>query len=122
MTSIFAKIEDQKRRKTLKAIAKAEYEASRGVQHLAMLIDASERLTVSLKRCEMAINKLSNDLENIQKSTQTQLRIALEKHLIKTHITEIPGIGQSLGLTILHSVYKNSLNDLWRASMYNGIV
>jgi len=121
MASILDRIENRKRKNTLKALAKAEYEASRGVQHLAMLEEASERLTVWLKRCENIINNLSNDLEDIQKQTLSKLRITLEKHLIKMHITEIPGIGQSLGSTILHSVYMNTLNDLRHAYIYNGI-
>jgi hypothetical protein len=112
---------ENKKRKTLKEIAKGEFEHARGTYHLKMLKDAQQRFTARIGNTDSEIKRLSVERNNAIELGKTQLRQKLERHLISTRIIEIPGIGNALGSTILHCVYKGNLTDLYHASSYQGI-
>ena len=121
MPSLLSRFEENKRRNALKKIAKSEYKHARGTYHLKMLKDAQKRITAKVKDADREIQRLSVESKQVFDTSQIQLRQVLERHLISTRITEIPGIGNALGSVILHTVYKGNLKDLYRASAYQGI-
>lgn len=121
MESILSKIELHKRRKILKTIAVSEYENARGTQHLKILKDAKENIELNLTQLSRNRQLLEIQLEELEKTRNQKLRIALEKYIIETRIQEIPGIGYALGSAILHKIYHDNLRDLFKSSWLQGI-
>lgn len=121
MTSLFLKIEENKKKKALIEVAKNEFKNARGTYHLKILQDAERLFSAKIINAESEMHRLNIEIERITISRGTQLRQIVEKNLISTRITEIPGIGNALGSVLLNHVYKNNLSDLYYASSYPGI-
>jgi hypothetical protein len=121
MPSLFSRIEESKKRNALKQIAINEYDQARGTYHKKLLQEARNRLEMDVKNSEREIKQLISSCNQKAYEQKEQLRQCLERYLISTKITEIPGIGQALGSVILNSVYHGNLTDLYRASAYSGI-
>ncbi|NMC29935.1 MAG: hypothetical protein GYA45_07690 [Pelolinea sp.] len=121
MTSFLSKIENNKKNKALEKIAFGEFESARGTYHLKMLKDAQTRFQSIVKDYNLEILESNDQIREIEDNTKKQLSQCLERYLISTKITEIPGIGAALGQRILKFIYKNTLTDLYRSFALNGI-
>ncbi len=121
MASIISKIEDNKKKRILKQIAKSEFEQARGTYHLHMLNEARKRYELIIKDIDRDILQKNDQKLKTEIEEKEQLRQCLEKYLITTRITEIPGIGQELGRGILNQIYRGNLTDLYQSFALSGI-
>jgi hypothetical protein len=112
---------NRRKRKLIHNQARQEYQNARGTLHLKMLIPARNNLKKRASQIDQKISSERKEIDRIGIKRDDALRLALEKHIIETHF-HVPGIGESLKLTIINHVFKGRLTDLYHAQhMVHGI-
>lgn len=121
MVSLVEKIQQLKKRRIIKKIAAQEFEQARGKQHLELLLEAQQILQYKFNDYRNKIRNLEDKRKDIEQTAHRNLQKKLEYHIVTTRIYEIPGIGKTLGSSIVKNIYTNSIKDLRSASWLPGI-
>jgi len=121
MVSIIDKIQQIKKKRTLKKMAALEFEQARGKQHLNLLAGAQQTLMAEVNKLDTRMKSLQQKHRYIEDSTHKDLLKELEHYIVTTRIFEVPGIGKRLGEAIIRHIYKDSINDLRYAWRIQGI-
>ncbi|MBN1315755.1 MAG: hypothetical protein JXA42_09815 [Anaerolineales bacterium] len=101
--------------------AKLDYENARGTAHLEMLKDAQRRIEKETKQQRKYLTAERNKLSKIVQERNTKLRRILERHIAYTYLDQVHGVGPVLKDRILKAVFRNSIKDLRRASIVQGV-
>lgn len=101
--------------------AKADYEQARGTAHKLLLQDAKKILIQSKKKIEDKLKESKTRQSLLNAKRQSTLLQALETHLARTRLQEVPGIGEQRQSAILQIAFKGSLSDLKYAGQVPGI-
>ncbi|HSN94828.1 MAG TPA: hypothetical protein VLR89_07185 [Anaerolineaceae bacterium] len=116
MPNFFDLILEHKRKKTLRKIARQQYETSRGFAHLSILRSAKIVIDRRLGQFEKGLLSYQNDLKKLTLETNDELERALEKNIVLTRLQEVPGIGPQLSNRIVSNSFRGHIRDLKLAS------
>ena len=119
--SIFDEILNSKRKKALEQVAKREYTQSRGTAHAQLLRDARKRIERNNSQIIQKISSLKKEWQTRYNQSQSQLTDALHRHIVMTHLNEVPGIGAKYQDLIITHVFHRRLSDLRFSSNISGI-
>lgn len=108
----------KRRRRLLRQQARIEYASARGTAHLAILMQAHDRLSLQLKAAKKAFDEGQAALNKLQQAQQTELYRLIDTQIVQAHIMEIPGIGQRLAGQMISRVFQSRLSDLRRSQQY----
>ncbi len=103
----------------LRAQARLDYHSARGTIHLKMMRDAQARYLRQLDRCDSALTAAQQRKSNLDRARDGELQSALETHILRTRLREIPTIGPALAEQLrLYAEENAGLHSLSYASRY----
>jgi hypothetical protein len=95
--------------------AHRDYEQARGTLHLHQIRESLVVLNARLNELETEKRRISYELHQAPRQQSQELSRALCRHLAKTRLTDVDGIGPKLRDSILATCFDGTLDSLTRA-------
>lgn len=106
-------------RNKLRRQARLDFQNARGTVHLKLMREAYDRHSQAHTQCQLSLDKAKRRKADVEARQGSELRKALEAHILQTRLREIAGIGETLaGQLRWHAQTHEGLDSLCAASQH----
>lgn len=105
----------------LRKKSRHHYRTARGTLHKRQLHAALSNLQREISVLRNGIENTKKQLAALEQERSSELRVALCRHLVDNHLTEVKGIGPELSGRIVRVCFRNDLRDLQYARYVSGV-
>lgn len=109
------------RKRLLVRHARRDYGSARGTRHKSVIVPVLKDLEAQIASHAKAKTRAEAKLRELQRRQDAALLSAATDYVVKTRLTEVPGIGKKLSQAIYSEIYRGKLEHLHRAHTLTGI-